>query len=50
MCCTGGCIAGPSVLQDASNTRKFFKPSDEDISLESAVKKLRINELDIHRT
>lgn len=50
MCCTGGCIAGPSVLQDASHTKKLFKPSDEDTSIESAVLKLRINELDIHRT
>lgn len=50
MCCTGGCIAGPCVLQDKSQTKKYFKLSDSDNSIESAVKNSKVTKLNLYRT
>lgn len=49
MCCTGGCIAGPSVIQDARSTKKLFDTNTSNDMIEDIIKKHELDKLMLHR-
>lgn len=49
MCCTGGCIAGPSVMIDSKLTKKLFEVNSNNEMIGDIIKKHELDKLMLHR-